>query len=120
MSALFHRADQRVEEVLRSARGRDDLHRPAPGDAGISDRPELARIGVQRELVQDASATLAGLRVRVRTHRMDAPIVGKAQHIGRMLFLRIEHHRSEEHTSELQSLMRISYAVFCLNKKNNN
>src|SRR3546814_4155828 len=33
------------------------------------------------------------------------------------------HHRlvrSEEHTSELQSLMRISYAVFCLKKKNNN
>src|SRR3546814_3921890 len=33
-----------------------------------------------------------------------------------------EHHersdRSEEHTSELQSLMRISYAVFCLKKKN--
>src|SRR3546814_9037835 len=27
------------------------------------------------------------------------------------------HHRSEEHTSELQSLMRISYAVFCLKKK---
>src|SRR3546814_5930493 len=27
-------------------------------------------------------------------------------------------HRSEEHTSELQSLMRISYAVFCLKKKN--
>src|SRR3546814_8483828 len=29
------------------------------------------------------------------------------------------HHRSEEHTSELQSLMRISYAVFCLKKKKN-
>src|SRR3546814_10867370 len=29
-------------------------------------------------------------------------------------------HRSEEHTSELQSLMRISYAVFCLKKKNKN
>src|SRR3546814_1922868 len=28
--------------------------------------------------------------------------------------------RSEEHTSELQSLMRISYAVFCSQKKNNN
>src|SRR3546814_7791765 len=27
------------------------------------------------------------------------------------------YHRSEEHTSELQSLMRISYAVFCLKKK---
>src|SRR3546814_13530592 len=30
-----------------------------------------------------------------------------------------ERRRSEEHTSELQSLMRISYAVFCLKKKNN-
>src|SRR3546814_1409866 len=29
------------------------------------------------------------------------------------------HLRSEEHTSELQSLMRISYAVFCLKKKKN-
>src|SRR3546814_2599305 len=29
-----------------------------------------------------------------------------------------DHCRSEEHTSELQSLMRISYAVFCLKKKN--
>src|SRR3546814_7251458 len=34
----------------------------------------------------------------------------------RSLALRIS--RSEEHTSELQSLMRISYAVFCLKKKN--
>src|SRR3546814_3166588 len=31
---------------------------------------------------------------------------------------RLWRHRSEEHTSELQSLMRISYAVFCLKKKN--
>src|SRR3546814_3495138 len=31
--------------------------------------------------------------------------------------LRIDASRSEEHTSELQSLMRISYAVFCLKKK---
>src|SRR3546814_5852709 len=30
---------------------------------------------------------------------------------------RMESDRSEEHTSELQSLMRISYAVFCLKKK---
>src|SRR3546814_3640140 len=29
-----------------------------------------------------------------------------------------DRHRSEEHTSELQSLMRTSYAVFCLKKKN--
>src|SRR3546814_2870639 len=32
----------------------------------------------------------------------------------------LEQFRSEEHTSELQSLMRISYAVFCLTKKNIN
>src|SRR3546814_9511343 len=31
---------------------------------------------------------------------------------------RIHHMRSDEHTSELQSLMRISYAVFCLKKTN--
>src|SRR3546814_1547518 len=35
------------------------------------------------------------------------------------LILRSDPHRSEEHTSELQSLMRISYAVFCLKKKKN-
>src|SRR3546814_10847616 len=33
--------------------------------------------------------------------------------------LGVDQIRSEEHTSELQSLMRISYAVFCLKKKNN-
>src|SRR3546814_7259764 len=33
--------------------------------------------------------------------------------------LRRSNMRSEEHTSELQSLMRTSYAVFCLKKKNN-
>src|SRR3546814_7600392 len=33
-------------------------------------------------------------------------------------FRQIKNIRSEEHTSELQSLMRISYAVFCLKKKN--
>src|SRR3546814_2662718 len=37
----------------------------------------------------------------------------EADHVGG------ENCRSEEHTSELQSLMRISYAVFCLKKKNN-
>src|SRR3546814_9974134 len=34
-----------------------------------------------------------------------------------ILCWRGSHHRSEEHTSELQSLMRTSYAVFCLKKK---
>src|SRR3546814_6867601 len=48
-------------------------------------------------------------------------------HRGLLLWLRVQKipvdqqvrlQRSEEHTSELQSLMRISYAVFCLKKKN--
>src|SRR3546814_9538603 len=38
--------------------------------------------------------------------------------IGRCQRIEIGRSRSEEHTSELQSLMRISYAVFCLKKKN--
>src|SRR3546814_10801981 len=38
----------------------------------------------------------------------------------RLSVLDVTHSRSEEHTSELQSLMRISYAVFCLKKKKKN
>src|SRR3546814_5351739 len=43
-----------------------------------------------------------------------APVAGERGGSGRHA-----DNRSEEHTSELQSLMRISYAVFCLKKKNN-
>src|SRR3546814_7699306 len=45
---------------------------------------------------------------------------GNGSIIGRNTFQRPRDERSEEHTSELQSLMRTSYAVFCLKKKNNN
>src|SRR3546814_9764328 len=41
-----------------------------------------------------------------------------SQVAGSYLSLAADLDRSEEHTSELQSLMRISYAVFCLKKKN--
>src|SRR3546814_10592379 len=51
---------------------------------------------------------------------------GALNYLGRMIYsqgnllgYRDSFFRSEEHTSELQSLMRISYAVFCLKKKNN-
>src|SRR3546814_7594567 len=37
--------------------------------------------------------------------------------VGGIITFGLFHMRSEEHTSELQSLMRISYAVFCLKKK---
>src|SRR3546814_7204234 len=41
----------------------------------------------------------------------------RLRHVWRIWGLGHGRHRSEEHTSELQSLMRISYAVFCLTKK---
>src|SRR3546814_4433335 len=63
----------------------------------------------------------------------DAGLVGAILHLTRLgvldgggdvggdrANLRVGHKRSEEHTSELQSLMRISYAVFCLKKKKTN
>src|SRR3546814_8884976 len=51
----------------------------------------------------------------VRRDRLPAhPLVAGAEHV---VAAGVEG-RSEEHTSELQSLMRISYAVFCLKKKN--
>src|SRR3546814_3539544 len=44
------------------------------------------------------------------------PIIFGLAHVHHFYEFRITHPRSEEHTSELQSLMRISYAVFCLKK----
>src|SRR3546814_7285332 len=41
-------------------------------------------------------------------------------HVMQLPMSKIRHGRSEEHTSELQSLMRITYAVFCLQKKKHN
>src|SRR3546814_4918710 len=81
-----------------------------------SDRPRLRparRGGVHRN------------RTAARRHRVAAlpadRAVGGAAVRGRAQFHRLDAaRRSEEHTSELQSLMRISYAVFCLKKKNNN
>src|SRR3546814_7028382 len=49
------------------------------------------------------------------TRRDVAELVGSLAHYGFSALAL--HGRSEEHTSELQSLMRISYAVFCLKKK---
>src|SRR3546814_988836 len=45
------------------------------------------------------------------THCVGRPQVSRSEHVHLHVL------RSEEHTSELQSLMRISYAVFCLKKK---
>src|SRR3546814_1783464 len=56
-----------------------------------------------------------------RRHQLVGHLWGRhlrLQVIGRDLGRGHQDARSEEHTSELQSLMRISYAVFCLKKKN--
>src|SRR3546814_18375114 len=45
-------------------------------------------------------------------------VAGEPDRAHRARFVAVGVLRSEEHTSELQSLMRISYAVFCLKKKN--
>src|SRR3546814_10059961 len=63
--------------------------------------------GDLRRHLRDAEGTPVHPR---RLHRREGGVVGHEARLG----------RSEEHTSELQSLMRISYAVFCLKKKNNN
>src|SRR3546814_8126112 len=52
--------------------------------------------------------------VAANTRRLDREAVRGIDRMGGTIL------RSEEHTSELQSLMRNSYAVFCLKKKNTN
>src|SRR3546814_8144809 len=51
-------------------------------------------------------------------YALQAPPPGHQADLRCQLKIRCRIRRSEEHTSELQSLMRISYAVFCLKKKN--
>src|SRR3546814_426437 len=82
-----HQLEQREQPVGDAARGRDRQD-PRPHDALDHAQPQRARV------LGEAHA-----------HDRGGDAVG-----GR-------HRRSEEHTSDLQSLMRISYAVFCLKKK---
>src|SRR3546814_1178949 len=85
-----------AEAVARCAH--QDLRPPEPrGDLG-HDPTHL--VGVE-EVAADGDATDL---LRQRFEAVDPPGYHR-------------HPRSEEHTSELQSLMRISYAVFCLKKK---
>src|SRR3546814_3101681 len=53
-------------------------------------------------------------------HFLGATCLKPKNNSHRNLGAKIPTRRSEEHTSELQSLMRISYAVFCLKKKKKN
>src|SRR3546814_5530291 len=86
-----------IEKALASPGG----HAPIAGDRKALEEvlAEVRRIGYainKGHLTPDACA-------------IAVPFIGHLNHV-----------RSEEHTSELQSLMRISYAVFCLKNKNRN
>src|SRR3546814_5498599 len=64
---------------------------------------------------------LATSRIATHARRAAVGTVGLLCNISAAMLLPLpEATRSEEHTSELQSLMRISYAVFCLKKKKYN
>src|SRR3546814_8588956 len=76
-----------------------------PRGGGARPRAPQPRIG---DLFEPARGELSGLP----GHRRAARRRAAERHWKQWIDL-----RSEEHTSELQSLMRISYAVFCLNKK---
>src|SRR3546814_5087298 len=83
-----------------ATRGRDDSARNRMIDAGFRRGGELQhlRLGPARHSGHGGDAQIAGgERAGLVEHRRA--------------------HRSEENTSELQSLMRTSYAVFCLKKK---
>src|SRR3546814_4908795 len=67
------------------------------------DCDSVARAGIFGEIEEDAFADHLALGGELQSGTVQNVKTG----------------RSEEHTSELQSLMRISYAVFCLNKKTN-
>src|SRR3546814_3848294 len=87
--------------------GQEDKPSPKGGPDDDSSRIDET-VGVARdrrrdELLYDGAGTRPGDRLQLR--------YSSAGSGGRP--------RSEEHTSELQSLMRISYAVFCLKKKKN-
>src|SRR3546814_1652713 len=77
-------------------------------------------------LIEHAAAALdcADFGMRLATRQSDdvygplGSVMKNSATFGDALDYVSTHIRSEEHTSELQSLMRISYAVFCLQKKN--
>src|SRR3546814_1626502 len=80
------------------------------GMAGASHRSGGRKPPISRDGGASGQSVLGGDDRRRRA-------LPRHQRIGIVAFIFAD--RSEEHTSELQSLMRISYAVFCLKKKTN-
>src|SRR3546814_6842505 len=84
-------------------------------------QPRRGRAAASSCVAQGGGYRLGG-RAQGRAQAADEadrqrPLQARPQHVGRTLERERELARSDEHTSELQSLMRISYAVFCLKQK---
>src|SRR3546814_7063929 len=81
-------------------------------EAGV----DVARVGLAHGPVETTIDRIA--RIRTAAKDVGRPVGILADLPGpKVRAASFGEHRSEEHTSELQSLMRISYAVFCLKKK---
>src|SRR3546814_5866819 len=100
-----------IAVILRKAGAIARLHR---GPAAIVDQNSFALQHDDELILCFMPVPLAGPCAGLQRDDVDAK-VGQAGRPGQALRVPA---RSEEHTSELQSLMRISYAVFCLKKKN--
>src|SRR3546814_1938967 len=103
-----------------------DLQRRDGQILGIVDRPEIRLpVGVAEEVARPEGRrekAAAAVDRRVGVPQVRGVEDGNAEELepGVVIDDVVRHlvvNRSEEHTSELQSLMRISYAVFCLKKK---
>src|SRR3546814_7443354 len=99
------------------------LHDALPIAGGVADHRELGDeiLGRRRalRLVEIVHLVAEGVARLVEDHRHVGGAVGLVEFVDQLPQHRgVAVDRSEEHTSELQSLMRISYAVFCLTKKN--
>src|SRR3546814_4212263 len=95
------------------------------GDAdprGVRGPHREARSGDAAPRLELCAEPLVQPAMRTLGHQVDVDVAQHRREAIRVLLLpafgaAAEAQRSEEHTSELQSLMRISYAVFCLKKK---
>src|SRR3546814_6113293 len=85
----------------------------------LSARLRKARQGLSRGTIVDLTPIEQDVKWLCRSVQALAPEEASRLRPRLVGLLEEVNQRSEEHTSELQSLMRISYAVFCLKNKNN-
>src|SRR3546814_8623999 len=101
-----------------------DLRAGPSAGSGVSDADDFD-LAPPRDAAQTLNLELDGwegpldlLLLLARQQKVDLARISILDLVEQYLAFIADARRSEEHTSELQSLMRISYAVFCLKKKN--